>query len=200
MPFVLTVDQIESRRQQDRVAEAMDELSGLPTLLPFTRTVGDEFQGLLAEPVSVVDAILTLMRSSQWHVGLGIGPVEEPLPADARSARGAAFLCARNAVERAKDEPSHLVVVAAHQTDHEATDAEAGLRLLASVRTRRSEQGWQAVDLVDQGHSQAEVAARLDISRQAVSQRLLTAQWSLEEAARPTLARLLARAEQAASG
>jgi hypothetical protein len=200
MAFVLTVDQIESRRDHDRVADAIAELSGLPTVLAFTRTVGDEFQGLLADPVSVVDAILSLMRSQLWHVGLGIGAVEEPLPADARSARGEAFLCARNAVERAKDEPSHLVVVAARQVDHEATDAEAGLRLLASVRTRRTDQGWEAVDLVGQGHSRGEVAGMLDISRQAVSQRLLTAQWSLEEAARPTLARLLARADRAASG
>ena len=68
------------------------------------------------------------------------------------------------------------------------------------MRERRTEPGWQAVDLIAEGLTQAEIASRLQVSRQAVGQRLQAAQWSLEREARPLLARLLARAEDAATG
>jgi hypothetical protein len=199
MPFVVTADQIESRVQADLVDDALHRLSSVATVLPFTRTVGDEFQGLMDDPLSVVDAMVILMRGEQWHLGLGIGPVERPLPNDSRRARGPAFLCARAAVNAAKSEPSHLCVVSARESDHEAYDVEAVWRLVAAVSRRRSESGWEAVDLVRSGGTQSEVAERLGISRQAVGQRLQAAHWSVEEAVRPTLVRLLARADRAAS-
>jgi hypothetical protein len=199
MPFVLTVDQIESRGQGDLVDGALQGLSSVTSVLPFTRTVGDELQGLMDDPVSVVDAIVMLMRSGEWHIGLGIGPVERPLPDDSRRARGPAFVCARAAVNAAKMEPSHLCVIAAREDDHEAYDVEAVWRLTAAVHHRRSEPGWEAVDLARSGRTQSEIAEQLGISRQAVGQRLQAAQWSAEEAARPTLMRLLGRADRAAS-
>jgi hypothetical protein len=199
VPFVLTVDQVESRETGDAVDVAIDELTGVAAVLPFTRTVGDEFQGLLDDPTSVVDAILLLMRHERWHIGLGIGSVEEPLPTDSRAARGPAFLCARTAVEAAKTQPSHLAVVAARQSDSEAYDVEAVWRLTAALRSRRSPSGWQAVDLMLAGRTQSEVARELRISRQAVGQRLQAAHWDLEAAIRPTLARLLTRADRTAS-
>jgi SatD family (SatD) len=199
VPFVITADQIESRAQRDLVDGALQRLSSVATLLPFTRTVGDEFQGLMDDPVSVVDAMVILMRGEQWHLGLGIGPVERPLPDDSRRARGPAFVCARAAVNAAKTESSHLCVVAARDEDHEAYDVEAVWRLVAALHRRRSGPGWEVVDLVTAGRTHTEVAERLRISRQAVGQRLQAAQWSVEEAARPTLVRLLTRADRAAS-
>jgi hypothetical protein len=199
VPYVLTVDQVASRTRPDLVDATLTRLRPLPTVLPFTRTVGDEFQGLLGDPLSVLDAILVLMRDTSWHVGLGIGPVEQPLPADdPRSARGAAFLAARSAVDRAKNEAAHLAVVAAAPAEPEGIDVEAVLRLLAEVRRRRTDAGWEVADLAVQGLTQAETADRLGITRQAVQQRLRTAGWAAEESARPTVARLLARAERSA--
>jgi hypothetical protein len=199
MAFVLTADQIDSHKQGDLVESALERLSAVTTLLPFTRTVGDECQGLMDDPLSVVDAMVILMRSEQWHIGLGIGPIEQPLPDDSRRARGPAFICARTAVNSAKTEPSHLCVVAAREEDHEAYDVEAVWRLTAAVHRRRSAPGWEAVDLVRAGSSQSEVAERLGITRQAVGQRLQAALWSAEEAVKPTLVRLLAQADRAAS-
>lgn len=199
MPFVLTVDQVESRATGDAVDRTLALLSAARTILPFTRTVGDEFQGLLADAPSVVDAILLLMRHEQWHIGLGIGAVEEPLPADTRAARGPAFLCARTAVEAAKAESSHLAVVAVQETDAEAYDVQAVWRLAAALRHRRSESGWQAVDLMLAGRTQSQAARELQISRQAVGQRLAAAHWDLEAAIRPTLVRMLVRADRVAS-
>jgi hypothetical protein len=198
--FVLTVDQVHSRERRDLVEPALAALGAVPTRLRFTRTVGDEFQGALENPLSVVDAILTLMRGSQWHIGLGIGTVEEPLPDDPRSARGPAFLAARSAVERAKREPTHVCVVAPQPADVAAEDAEVVLQLLAALRSRRSDQGWEAADLMSATGSRTEVAARLGVSRQAVGQRLQAASWTVEQRARPTLVRLLDRADASAAG
>ena len=199
MAFVLTADQIDSRRHGDLVDATLHQLATVRTRRPFLRTVGDELQGLLDRPASVVDAILILMRAEQWHIGLGLGPVTEPVPAETRSARGPAFLCARSAVEEAKGEPSHLRLIAAREVAHETTDAEAVFRLLAAVLSRRTPSGWQAVDLAREGQTHAQMSATLGISRQAVGQRLQAAQWAVEEATIPTLGRLLARAEHEAS-
>jgi hypothetical protein len=199
--FVLTVDQIASRRRRDLVAATMAELTGRFPGVPVTRTVGDEFQVLFAtEPVSVVDAILTLMREGTWHVGVGIGRVEEPTPQDLREARGPAFLAARRAVDEAKERADHLRIVATPPAEDEADEAEVLLSLVLALRTRRSPAGWAAADLSDEGLTQAEIGERLGISRQAVHQRLLAAQWSLDVAARPVAARLLARTDAAAGG
>jgi hypothetical protein len=198
--FVLTVDQLGSRERSDLVEPTLHGLRAVPTRLPFTRTVGDEFQGALEDPVSVVDVILTLMRGAQWHIGLGIGTVDEPLPDDPRSARGPAFLAARSAVDRAKREPTHVCVVAEEPAAVEAEDAEVVLQLVAALRLRRSDQGWEAADLMSATGSRTEVAARLGVTRQAVGQRLQAASWTVEQRALPTLARLLGRADASASG
>lgn len=195
MPFVLTVDQIDSRHQSDLVSETITSLAEVDTLAAFTRTVGDEFQAVLDEPVSVVAVILDLMRTQRWHVGVGVGPVDAPLPLDPRSGRGPAFLAARAAVEAAKHTPHHAVVLAAEPGAVEGHDAQVVLTLLATVRERRSASGWEAVDLVTAGASMADAADRLGVSRQAVGQRLQAAQWTLEQETVPVLARLLARAE-----
>jgi hypothetical protein len=198
MPFVLTVDQIQSRAQQDLVEVTLAGLRDVDTLLPFTRTVGDEFQGLVANPASVVDVTLSLMRTVAWHIGIGIGAVQQPLPSDARQARGPAFLAARSAVEAAKKQSTHLSVRSVPDR-FEAHDAEIPFRLLIALQLRRSPQGWEAAELMDRGLTQAAAASTLAITRQALSQRLQAAHWSLDREARLVLARLLARAERAAT-
>lgn len=199
MPYVLTVDQIDSRHRSDLVAETIATFSTVETLASFTRTVGDEFQAVLDDAVSVVGVILDLMRTTRWHVGVGIGPVETPLPRDPRSGRGPAFLAARDAVEASKSAAHHVVVLATEPAADEGRDAQVVLSLLATVRERRSTSGWQAVDLVSAGASMAETADRLGVTRQAVGQRLQSAQWTLEQETVPVLARLLARAERTAT-
>jgi hypothetical protein len=68
------------------------------------------------------------------------------------------------------------------------------LTALAVLVQRRSEQAWEAVELVTAGRTQAEAAAELGITRQAVGQRLAAGFWEVERDLRPTAARLLARA------
>lgn len=193
MPYVLTVDQRASRRTPDRVADVLTRLEGsVPALLAFERTAGDEFQGVLEEPDVVVDVVLGLLREGTWSVGVGAGPVQTPLPASTRAAAGQAFLSARRAVDAAKQRPARVAVRGAVAAD--AEDAQAVLSALAVVIERRSPQAWEAIGLVGEGRTQAEAAAELGISRQAVGQRLAAGLWELERELRPTAARLLARA------
>lgn len=191
---MLTVDQKGSRRTHDRVDDALRELEAVPTRLPFERTAGDEFQGLFDDDAAddVVDVVLRLVRAGGWSIGVGAGVVHTPLPASTRAGSGPAFLCARRAVDAAKQRPSRLAVRGA--LADEAGDAQAVLSALAVVVARRSAQAWEAISLVDGGRTQAEAASALGVSRQAVGQRLAAGLWDLERELRPTAARLLARA------
>lgn len=193
MPYVLTIDQRASRRGPDRVADVLERLNGeVPAVLAFERTAGDEFQGVLAEPGTVVDTVLQLVRLGGWSIGVGAGPVETPLPRSTRAATGPAFLSARRAVDAAKQRPARVAVRGAVPAD--AADAQAVLTALAVVVERRSPQAWEAIELIGSHRTQAQAALDLGISRQAVGQRLAAGLWDLERDLRPTAARLLARA------
>ncbi|MFD6856816.1 hypothetical protein ACFWCF_05645 [Rhodococcus sp. NPDC060090] len=192
--YVLTVDQRGSRRDIDRVANLLAELRAAPLLRKFERTAGDEVQAVADDAAIVLDLALNLLDRDNWSIGIGIGPVETPLPAQTRAGRGPAFEHARTAVERAKNAPGRI---AADGVDTEsASDVDAALTLLATIVLRRTDQGAEAVALARAGLPQAEIATELGISKQAVSQRLLTAGWQAELAGRPLLHRLLERADR----
>jgi hypothetical protein len=193
VPYVLTVDQRAGRRGPDRVAGVLRRLAdGVPTVVRFERTAGNEFQGVLDDPAVVVDVVLRLVREGGWRIGVGAGPVQTPLPDSTRAGAGTAYLCARRAVAAAEQRSVRLAVRGAVPPD--AVDAQAVLSALAVVVQRRSAQAWEAIELVGNGRSQAHAAGSLGISRQAVGQRLAAGLWELERELRHTAARLLTRA------
>ena len=190
---MLTVDQRASRSSPDRVPDVLRRLNAdVPAVLGFERTAGDEFQGVLADPDDVVDVVLQLVRAGDWSIGVGAGPVQQPLPQSTRAGTGPAFLSARRAVDAAKQRPVRLAVRGAVPAD--AADAQAVLSALAVFVERRSDQAWEAIALVGSGRTQADAATSLGISRQAVGQRLAAGLWDLERELRPTAARCLTRA------
>jgi hypothetical protein len=134
--YVLTIDQRGSSTDIDRVPELLD---GLGRISPcrFERTVGDEVQGVLDEPADVVEVALHALRSGLWYVGIGIGPVNEPQPVSPREGSGAAFVAARQAVERAKAAASHIPVAVVSGGVRRGTaatgGAEAGARACANA-------------------------------------------------------------------
>ena len=192
--YVMTVDQRHSRRDVDRVDGLIADLAAHRLVRRFERTAGDEIQGVADDPSVVVDIALELVRDGHWSVGIGIGPVDEPLPETTRAGRGPAFEAARTAVTRAKNTPAGIAVEGVDE--QAAADAEAIITLLAMLVARRSREGHAAVAQVRQGLSQSEAADKLGISKQAVSQRLSAAGWQAEGPARALAARLLGEADE----
>jgi hypothetical protein len=177
MVIVVTADQRGSRTSTDVVPETLARLNTHNrregVLRRFERTVGDEIQGIITSPRLAVRLVTELALSGSWTVGVGIGPVEEPLPRSTRAARGSAFVLARTAIDRANRQ-RHPVAVAA--TDHHDGDAaEAAWWLLLALFERRTEAGWEAVTLADQGLTYADIGAKLGVSPSAVGQRLRAA-------------------------
>ncbi|MBD7916851.1 hypothetical protein H9657_00960 [Cellulomonas sp. Sa3CUA2] len=193
--FVMTIDQRGSRRGTDRVPELLAALADVPVVRGFERTVGDEVQGVLDDADVVVDTALLALRDGGWSVGVGAGPVDEPLPRSPREGSGAAFLLARDAVEAAKNRQRPVPLAVRGVDETAAADADAVLVLLGALAARRTAAGWAAVDAVRAADAGQDVVAHaLGVSQQAVSQRLRTAMWAEELAARPAAARLLTRA------
>lgn len=195
--FVITADQRGSRSGADLVPQGLAAVStaaGDRLALAPERTAGDELQAALPDPDAVLEVILELTRSGTWSVGVGLGAVDEPMPAQVRAARGPAFVNARDAVERAKRATTRVAI----SGGDEAADSEALVRLLVELRDRRTAEGWEVHDLLARGLAQKEAAARLGISEAAVSLRVRSAGLRTEEAAIPALRRALRRADAAA--
>lgn len=167
---VLTVDQRDSRSGPDRVPDTVTALTrpDAPLLLPFERTAGDEFQGVLDDPTTLSRLVEGLLREDAWNIGIGFGEIDQPLPDSARAGRGPAYLHARDAVTAAKNSPWHLRVAG---PDPAARALETTLWLWAAVLARRTPRGWEVADLVDEGLSYDETGRRLGITQSAVSQR-----------------------------
>ncbi|KJL44249.1 MULTISPECIES: hypothetical protein [Microbacterium] len=190
--FVITSDQRDSRSSADLVPSALTSIhakghQGL-ALAP-ERTAGDEVQVAVADAGALLEIVLDLTRSGRWSVGVGVGEVESPLPDSVRAARGEAFVNARDAVDRAKKAATRVAITA----PEDGGDAEALVRLLVELRDRRTAEGWEVYDLLAEGITQREAAARLGISEGAVSLRVKSAGIRTEEAAVPALVRVLAR-------
>ena len=210
--FVITADQIDSRHDHDRAGEMIAQLVGQYAdafALPPDQTSGDEIQLLVPRAADALALVLDLHRSGFWTIGLGVGDVRTPLPSSTRQATGGAFIGAREAVTRAKrtetrfglehggppGDESAMAEATANTAglvpDSPAEEVEALISLLLTIRQRRSAEGWEAVDLLEQGQAQTEIGRTLGVSTAAVSQRLKSAMWKVESAARPALVRLL---------
>ncbi len=205
--FVITADQIGSRNDRDRAGEMIAELVaafGPAFTLPPDQTAGDEIQLLLHDAGTTLAAVLALQRAGHWSIGLGIGDLRTPLPETTRQASGGAFIAARAAVTRAKKAEARFSLEVGPVGDlasgHpapllDADGVEALITTLLLLRQRRSKEGWVAIDLLERGMTQVEIAADLGISTAAVSQRIRSALWRVDQSAQPALVRLLENLE-----
>ncbi|MFL4477147.1 hypothetical protein ACIPUB_02590 [Paeniglutamicibacter sp. ORCA_105] len=173
--IVITIDQRRSRSGPDKVESLLRRLDGeYNAVRGFERTAGDELQGVLDDGVMAVALALDVAHTGEWSVGIGVGSVQTPMPRETRAGRGPAFEYARDAVERAKNSSGALALSG---PGPEAERIEAELQLLTLVNARRTKTSAEAGTLVSQGLTQQQVAARLEISQQAVSARLASGLW-----------------------
>ncbi len=192
--FAITADQIGSRASADLVDEqlaALDALGGAHLILPADRTAGDEIQAATENPATALSLVLHLTRTEHWSVGLGIGDVRLPLPEATRAVTGSAFILARDAVVAAKKRPTRFAIAVDAGRLPDGELLEPLIDLVLQLRDRRTVQGWQLHDLLRTGITQAEAAARLGVTPQAVSLRAQSAQLRTEFAAEVSLVRLL---------
>ena len=148
----------------------LDEAYGGQRLAPFGFTQGDELQGLLvtrADPLEAVfrAAFANDRRPMRWAVAAG--PIDAGRgPATERT--GAAFLAAREALGRARDERDGLVVTSGDpEADALLADIAPVLATLLGDLTERQRAIGRLI-VVD-GLRQSDAAARLRISRPTVS-------------------------------
>jgi hypothetical protein len=194
MAAVATIDQRGSRGALDLVTRWVDELNSeyAPRLeLPFARTIGDELQGLVADPDVLVDLVVRGARHRHWWLGIGLGDLERPLPDTTAQARGAAFYNAREAVQLAKRSEYGFAVQGRGEPSGPIDDALTLLSFIVARRGAENSKGWEAIDLVGQGFTQAQIGERLGVTQQAIAQRLHKAGWNEEQRGRRLSARLL---------
>ncbi len=175
--IVLTIDQRGSRRGADKVESLLEVLSGAQTVRPFQRTAGDEVQAVLDSAAAATVIALHLAQSGEWSVGMGVGAVVEPLPAETRAGSGEAFILARDAVEAAKKSAANLCL-RAYGDPAAGERLDASLQLVSLLERRRSSPSAQAGALLASGLTQREVGESLGISQQAVSSRLASGLWN----------------------
>lgn len=191
--FTLTINQTDSRRDGDRVPQLLKDLRHVPARLDFDRSVEDEVQGIVEHAHQAVDVALVALRTGHWFVGIGVGPVNEPLPDRIKDASGHGLIYARRAVDRLRNGKDRIPVAVEGPLADLAAESEAVLRLLGHIVRDRSPAEWRVLDLLTPGvrGQQKAVAEELGITTQAVSKAVARAQWNEEHAARPAAARLL---------
>lgn len=193
--IVVTADQHGSRRGPDLVPALLQRLAALgadATTRGFERTAGDEVQGLLDRPHQLPAVLEVLLRDGGWTVGIGVGEVEVPLPPHVREGRGPAYVAARDAVGTARHAPWSLRVAADDAAAGRALESAAWL--WAALLARRTDRGWEVVDLVDAGATYEEAGRALGIGQSAVSQRAKAAGLVEGRRARDLVAHLAAGA------
>jgi hypothetical protein len=182
MEAVVTIDGRKSRKTPgSRASELVQVLNSepdIPTLLPFEVTVGDEVQGVLAEPTALVALLRKVERERAWWVGIGLGYANE-LGLTPRVSTGPIFIDARIAVDRAKKLP--WGVATESRVWRRAADLERAIALWVTLLQMRSPRGWETVDLRQRGFTELEIAETLGVTQQAVNQRLRAAFFTQDE-------------------
>jgi hypothetical protein len=139
-------------------------------LARFEFTQGDELQGLLAPTADPMRAILRAALhprrlEMRWVIVRGDA---DPGRGPATQRSGAAFVAARERLERAAARRERLAVVSGHEATDAILDGITPLLgdLLAELTPRQREIGWL---LLVEGVRRADAAERLDVSRATIS-------------------------------
>ena len=159
MSFVLTVDQIDSRRQGDLVDPIIHRTRGDRRVVALHSNRRRRVPR--ASRRSTVGGDCHPDAHARRAVAHRIGHRAGRAAAAGRSAVGSRGRVHRRSIRgrsrQGRPEPSRGGV--ARDVDEEATDAQTVFRLVAALRSHRTDQGWQAIDLVQRGLNQQETAA-----------------------------------------
>ncbi|CAN5418056.1 hypothetical protein BH09ACT4_BH09ACT4_14800 [soil metagenome] len=179
--FAVIADQIGSRAavgHVDAQIAAIAELAGGHLVQPADRIAADDIQAATEDAATALAIALRLTRDGNWCVGLGIG-------------EDTAFGLARNAVDAAKKSPTRFALAMDAGRLPDARLLQPLIDLLLQLRARRTPEGWEVAEQLVSGTTQAQLAARLGVTPQAISLRVQNAQLHTERAAIASLVELL---------
>ena len=149
-------------------------------LAPFQISRGDELQGLIQNPGVVPEIIWHLelwFREADLYVGLGFGRIDTPVRGSVLEMDGPALHRARAAIEAAAAEARFGGVFLGFGPLED--DLVNGLaRLLRRQREGWSERQRQVVALLREGLTQTAIAAKLALTKQAISAHARAAGWN----------------------
>ncbi|GAA1408849.1 hypothetical protein AUR04nite_29250 [Glutamicibacter uratoxydans] len=175
-----------------------EQLDQVCTLAPFTALSGQLLLGVPADADAAVDAILRTARLNFCNIGLGVGSLYEPVPAEADLVDGRALRRAQGALDAAEHRGERVPICVSTANTELDGELEGLLRLIGqSIRTRTDSE-WAVVDLLTPGvrGQQKAVAQILGITPQAVSAAIVRSGYNDELGARSGIARLLDLADQ----
>lgn len=194
--IAVTIDQRREKTSDIVKKDWIDDLQSLlnhnpkiaPTLIrKFQRTAGDETQGLIKNPASLVEILtLTQEHPKEWWIGIGVGHLER-LEKTVNASDGKALRLARQAVNKAKKNRKDWGF---YVFGEEAGVIEAVMLLLyGNIRHRSSEQ-WKYTQLSQSGMTATMIAKRSQKTQQTVSKLLQKANSEAESKARILLQRV----------
>lgn len=172
----------ETRRAElvQRFAGALSRLDGTGK---FEILKVEELRVSVDNASTASDIVTALLAAGDWRIGIGVNPKSaENTGEHTRNDAAMAKLAAGEALGlQTKSEPVKVRIVGAADDSSYAFNIAAAFILLAQVVAKRSLQGREATALVRSGLNQNEAAEQLNISKQALSQRLQAAGWQAEQ-------------------
>jgi len=154
-------------------------------LSTFTVTVGDEFQGLVSRAEFIPNLIWDLENHLNYSIrlGIGCGRLSTQLQPSAIGMDGPVWHAAREAIQDSYKNGKYGGVFK-NFSERDDPILNGFARILYAERQRFTEKQLTVLNLLRNNLSQVEVAARLRVSKQAISRHVLTAGWSAYEEAR----------------
>lgn len=142
------------------------------------------------DPVALLGILLAVVRSGRWAGALSVAPASPASPGEAESALPDAV--AQALLRRAARSSGRCALDAVGASEQIAV-CESALQLLGALERRRSESQQEAGRLVEAGASQREAAAVLEVTQQAVHDRLRNGLWHETRGLAASVAALLVR-------
>lgn len=160
----------------------------------FVITTGDEFQGLLHDPSILPDLVWAArihLARARLRFGIGYGALHTALLPEAIGMDGPAFHHARDAITVARKKNWHGGVFRGFGPSQDAI-LDGLARLLERQADQMTDKQREVGDLLRDGLEQAEIATRLKVTRQAVSNHARAMGWDAFQAGESGLRAALA--------
>lgn len=201
---VITIDLQKSRKLEDRaeiqlkifkLLQMLNEKFKNDILANFTMTLGDEFQGVLKTPKQALDVfnIGKDALATKIYCGIGLGTITTAVSKNPSEMDGPAFHNSRNALEEAKREKTELVI----KTGDRDLDKTVNviMQLILHIKNRQTIKQKEVITYLEENPNitQAEIAKKFRISKQAVSKKLKLACWEKIKRATELVRELLER-------